>query len=764
MIFFTTGFGLLLHIIFWGVGLALLLTPRRWERYALLFAPAAGLALQSAVVWWGATLDLVGTDSYAAVSELLPVLLLVAGVWRKGRDKCGELAAGLRKSAGVWLAMVVVLSALLYPMAQSSRTLTTSSLGSCDAADYAAGARVFQEFARSERGGFIGLSEVVRVGTTDNFFDFWMRLNHFTPAALVAFNNSVFSLEVHETVGVMTAVFVSLTLPVVFWLARAGLRLGPAGAVAVAFIYGMSPVVWYAVYHVAMAQLLAAMAIALLTWCGLVLWRTGAGWRHGWRMTGLLATAYWLLLGSYNFILVVALVPAVAYVGGGFLRAWNWSMLGRWIVSMTAPLLLAALAFHGRASGLWERLQLLNKTDFGWKIPVLTPEGWLGFVADERLQSYEGVARWLLCGGVLAILAVSLVRSARRRERGVWAAACLSVPILAGYGYLQWRGAVHGTNASYDAYKLLSVFYPGILAVMCWWLKGERSASAWQRGAVGVLLALVLAAEAHAAWRFNQRMRRPPLMVNGALLQVKEAERFPEITSLNMLPVDDWSRLWANVFLLRKSQHFAVNTYEGRLRGDLRGEWDLLFGVLSIRTPDASVDVRNLLARAEIGKRRAEESLSGEHLRPKEEPLSLLSFVDTRGEYFIRAKLDSGWYGEEQIARAGERWSWTKEVAAVQIVNPQRRPLAVGLRIRARSLVDRELQIWVNGRLLRTAKVGTRLETLSFDDLEFVPGETRMELRSDRPPLSAGGDERLLGFAIYGLELRVQPNAEGEKS
>jgi hypothetical protein len=764
MIFFTTGFGLLLHIIFWGVGLALLLTPRRWERYALLFAPSAGLAFQSAVVWWGAMLDFSGTDSYAMASELLPLLLLVAGAWRMGRRKCREVAAGLRKSVGVWLAMGVVLSALLYPMAHASRTLTTSSLGSCDAADYAAGARVFQEFARSERGGFIGLSEVVRVGTTDNFFDFWMRLNHFTPSALVAFNNSIFTLEVHETVGVMTAVFVSLTLPMVFWLARAGLRLGPAGAVAVALVYGMSPVMWYAVYHVAMAQLLAAMAIALLTWCGLVQWRTGAGWRNGWRMAGLLLVAYWLLLGAYNFILVVALVPAVAYVGGGFLITRDWRRLGRWCVSMTAPALLAVLIFYGRASGLWERLHLLNKTDFGWKIPMLGPEGWLGMVADERLQSYQGVARWLFCGGVLAVLAVSLVRSARCREfRVLWAAASLSLPILAGYGYLQWRGAVHGTNASYDAYKLLSVFYPGILGVMCWWLRGERSASTLQRGVVGVLLTLVLAAELHTAWRFNQRMRSPPLMVNRALVEINDAERVPEITSLNMLAVDDWSRLWANVFVLRKPQHFAANTYEGRLRGELRGEWDLLFGVLSIRTLDVSADVRNLVAQSEIGKDPTRDSSSGDRARLKEKPLSLLSFVDTRSGYFIRAKLDSGWYGEEQIARAGERWSWTKEVATVQIVNPQQRSLAVGLRIRARSLVERELQIWINGRLLRTAKVGTRLETLSFDPMEFVPGVSQMELRSDRPALAAGGDERLLGFAIYGLELRVNP-AEETKS
>ncbi len=62
MIFFLAGFGLLLHIFIWGAGLSLLITPRAWLRHAWLFAPACGLALQSAVrvcrrcgrrfAWW----------------------------------------------------------------------------------------------------------------------------------------------------------------------------------------------------------------------------------------------------------------------------------------------------------------------------------------------------------------------------------------------------------------------------------------------------------------------------------------------------------------------------------------------------------------------------------------------------------------------------------------------------------------------------------------------------------------------------------------
>ena len=46
-------------------------------------------------------------------------------------------------------------------MSSASKTLTTMSLGSCDAADYAAGVRVLQEFGRGEREGFIAQEETV---------------------------------------------------------------------------------------------------------------------------------------------------------------------------------------------------------------------------------------------------------------------------------------------------------------------------------------------------------------------------------------------------------------------------------------------------------------------------------------------------------------------------------------------------------------------------------------------------------------------------
>ena len=79
MIHFPVAFGLLLHVLFWGAGAAMLVVPFRWWRFWPVLICPAGLALQSAVVWFGAHAGLRGTLAYAWWSELIPVVLLVVG-------------------------------------------------------------------------------------------------------------------------------------------------------------------------------------------------------------------------------------------------------------------------------------------------------------------------------------------------------------------------------------------------------------------------------------------------------------------------------------------------------------------------------------------------------------------------------------------------------------------------------------------------------------------------------------------------------------
>jgi hypothetical protein len=735
MLYFAVGFGMLLNILFWGTGLSWLIVPRPYRRYWPFFVAPAGVALQSAVVWAGAYANLAGTNCYARWTMVLPAVLLAWGLSDGSRRR--RLRRDLKQAGGVALAMAFALGLMLRPLTTASAALTTASLGSCDAADYAAGARVLKEFARSDRTGFIGHTEVVRVHSVDNFFDFWLRLNHFTPSALVAFNGSVFRRQPHELVGLTAPVLLVLVMPLVFWLARAGLRLGPVASAAVTLLYGLAPVNLYAVYHVALGQLLAAAAVALLTWVGIAVWREGAIWRRAPAWAGVLFITYWLILGSYNFIVTVCLIPAFALAGGIAVWRDDWRMLVRWLVTLLAPLALCSVVFAQRFLGLLERFRLFQQYDFGWKIPAFSPEEWWGFLRGPGLEAYGPRLRLLLSLLLLGMLAWALFRAARRRSVTPWVVVCLTVPVLLGYAFLEVRGAIKGTNASYDAYKLFSVFYPGILAALCYWFTlGARGASRPARAAVLLLGTLVLWGNVAGARQFLRRMQNPPLIVDSSLVDLQRIERLSQVDSINMVIPDFWSRIWANAFLLRKPQYFSLHTYEARLNTALKGGWDLHGGVIDVvPAQPGGLFVVN----------------------------PYYTLVDTRSPTFLRAEFNTGWYELEQLPREPVRWRWSRGDAQVQIDNPQSYTLVVRCRLDVRSLVDRDLQIWLGDHLVVSKAIGTNRETIWLPDFTVPPGRSAVQFRSPQPAVTPGpGDSRLLGVAAYEIELHVRRTGDPE--
>jgi hypothetical protein len=728
MYFYLVAFGLLLHVLFWGAGLAMVAMPVRWRKFWPVLMVPAGFALQSLMVWLGAYADLKGTNSYAWASEAVPVLLLVGAIWRRGLR---AIFSDLSRWCGLGGLMALVLVALIWPLAHAAKGLTTTSLGSCDAADYAAGARVLMDFAHGERGGFLGLTEVVRVATTDNFFDFWLRLNHFTPSALIALNGTIFNCAPYELTGLMTMVLLAGSLPVVFWMARAVLGYRGSWSLVITVLYGISPITWYAVAHVAMGQLLAAQAIALLTWAGVAQWRGRFEARRVWSFAWVLALGYALILGSYNFILLVSLAPALAYAGGLALWRGQWRRLVAWILIMVVPLVLAGVIFWERVAGLAERLVLFQQFDFGWKIPLLTPAGWLGMVATPELSAWPLLPGIGLALVTTAMWCAALVRGAKLKRRSAYVALCLLVPPLIGYAYLHARGIYLGTNASYDAYKILAVFYPGILAAMMYWITLE--VRGWWGGLVAAFAVLTVGLNLLVANRFERQLENPPLMVGRELLELKKIEPRSDVTSLNLLVPDMWSRLWANSLLLKKPQYFETHTYEGRLNTPLRGAWDLNGGLIALRLPDGG----------------------SERIGPH------FSIANTKHPYFLRARLGDGWYAMEQLPRSPVRWNWTRGDATLRMENPQDRPLRVVAYFNARCEGPRELQLWLNGQLVRTVQLTENLNVVRVPEITVPVGASVLELRLS--PALAGqlpSQGRPLGLALYGLEMEVKRDTD----
>lgn len=712
MLYYLSAAGLIAHTFFWGLGLAWLVVPRAWRRWGWMFAPACGWALQSAVVWAGAHTALAGTAAYAWASELLPLALLIAALGRgRARRMHGGLGvAGIAVVAG-WL--------LLSPMAAPGRGLTASSLGSCDQADYAAGARVFQEFSRDDRTGFLGLPEVTKVRSADYFFDFWLRLNHFTPSALLAHNGAIFGIKAWRLVSVSAAVLVLLNLPLVWFLARvlAGVR-GPWLA-GVGALYALSPLNAYAVHHGALGQLYAAQGIALLTLAVIGAGRAAQGGRRVRPFLPLLVAAIWLLAGSYNFILLVSLAPAGAWLLAQAVWRRDFRAMGRALGLVGLAGAVCAVVFWGRFTGLVERFSLFEQYNFGWAVPLASPEGWLGLVRDTGLHAGPVAARVGLSAAVVGLYLWGVARLWRRQPARALAVLALVLPVVAGWGVLAWESRVR-SNASYDAYKILAVFFPGLLAGLLAWLAvaGRRFAAA--------VLTLLLAANLAVALDFRREMSVPPLRVNRRLVEVGQLENDPRVTSLNMRVGRFWARLWANAFLLRKPQYFATHTYEGRLNTELKGEWDLSDSLLHT-VPLAADDL----------------------IRVNE----VFHAVRVAAPGRLEAGFASGWHAAE--GRGADRWRWSEGSGRIMVNNPSSRPIEAQLAVRVRSLAPGPLELRLEQHSAGVRAMDGSLEEVVFDRQLFQPGNTVVTLTGPAGAAPGGGDERRLSFALHAFELRA---------
>lgn len=720
MYYYLLAAALVLHAYFWGWGLAWWLSPREWRRSTWLLAPGWGLALQSAVVWFAAKTDLAGTNAYARTSELLPLALIAVAVWRRGLPRRPNLRVAV---AGLF---VLAATGWLYlsPMVTATRgRLTAVSLGSCDVADYAAGARVFQEFSRSDRTGFLGQKEVSGVGTADNFFEFFVRLNHFTPSALLAHNGTILGCRPHELVSISGVAVLLLHLPLVFLLARVALGLRGRRAAVAVVLYAIAAINAYAVHQGALGQLYAALGIAWLTVAAIGAGRAAAVGRSARAFAPQVLAALWLLAGSYNFILTVALMPAAGWL---VLRAWQegrWQPAVRVAVMLLAMLALCALLFWGRFDGLIERFRLFDKFDFGWPVPLLTPEGWLGLVRDPFLHGWAPVLRAALGLGVLAVWLIGAISLWRRRSPLAAGMLALVLVPAGGWAMLAWEAQTRA-NASYEAYKIVAVFLPGLLSGLLGWLVLPRGGSIFGSRWSGMAIALLLMANFACAGEFRRQMMNPPLRLETDTIALQALETDARFASFNIRVEEFWARLWANHFLLRKPQYFVTHSYEGRLNTPLRGEWDLSDGLETSvpLDPDAHVPLghrfhltrHNAAGRVDIG-------------------------------------VGSGWYAPEQLGI--ERWRWSTPAADWRINNPSSEEQSVCLTLRVHGVSARSVELRLDGRMLATLSVDVAAATHVVPKLTLPAGVSILSLHADTPAVRPEGDGRDLSVALHSLEL-----------
>ena len=282
------------------------------------------------------------------------------------------------------------------------------------------------------------------------------------------------------------------------------------------------------------------------------------------------------------------------------------------------------------------------------------------------------------------------------------------------------------TNASYDAYKLVAVFLPCLLAGLLCWLAALPGKGFSVRVAAALLMTAILLFDLSRDDHFRRQISIPPLRVSRNIADLALLEKDDRFSSYNMLVDDYWSRLWANAFLLKRPQYFRTHSYEGRHDTPLRGEWNLsdsLLHCVPFRTEDfVQFNLRFFLARA-------------------------------AAPGLLQLNYGEGWYAEE---RSGpRRWRWCNGQGRITVTNPLGKPVHVQLRLLLQAFLSRDVTLQLNDRALSKRSVDkSSTQVVEFDNFYVPSGQSTLTLAGDFA-VPGGGDDRKLAFALYGFEMKA---------
>ena len=498
-------------------------------------------------------------------------------------------------------------------------------------------------------------------------------------------------------------------------------------------IYAFSPILFYAMYQAALGQLLAAPAVALLTWVGVPALITGRGLAAALRgvLRACCSACNWLHPRQLQFLHPLRL-RAAGLPTWAVARCWRRDVgEGGALVrcSWLCNLLVCALLFPGRVMSLADRFRLFDATPFGWRIPALRAAGWYGLFADAKLQPATSFWPPLLAAAALADAGFTPCagRCAAGRASGRWRrrAACRSSSATASCSPSR---RYTNDNSSYDAYKLFTVFYPGILrgpVPVVGRGDGVRAALArGPSGPAGCALRCWLCNVA-GAWRFNAAVRLSLATWTIPWRSSASIEQMPQVLAVNVCLIELLAAVVGQLFPAPQTPVLP----RPHLRGPAHHAAARQLG--PVRQPAVHPPFRP----------------PGQHGAQQHYYL-----VRHRCRDRVQAMLASGWYCPN--ATRTNRWIWCRGHSPIALSNPHPYPLHASVDLTLRSMEPRRVQVWLGRDPLWEGTVGPALVAVKNMRVPLPMGVTFLRLETP-DPISARspGESPQLAFALYHLQV-----------
>lgn len=715
-----------LLFVYCGIGLTILLCPKKFQNYTIFFAPLVGLAYISAFSWWGIHFFPGGINSFIYPLLLVPAFFLVSAIWIKK-----EVFQSLVRYPGkdtLWLILVctVVFIIISLPEIFLLNSPNVLVIGNNDIINYA----TISKF-------LVSSSLVNPVPGVDAHILYLIENDNFGAFVAAAVPSAIFSVQTYMMQNTIENLFCIFSLPIIYIIAVEIFRYRPMIAIIASFIVGLNFNLIYILYTGFVGQVLGCgMFLALLSVTLYPILNCRED-KEFWDYIPLAAIFLFGVIATYSVFIPLFFVPALGFLGltvilKKSLKAILLSAKFLLITSVIGFVIAIPLAINK----FNELVYFSHSIPAGWPMPVLTPERAVGLAGNDLNWLLIQNAAWntppiplilriILSLSVIIIIFLSL-RDLFRSERKLFYFALIFIGIISiGYLYYSIIGIIAPVYSgdSYKAYKLLTYGLPVILIIFFSYFRNIDIFNSKKKNWLCIVaLTLFIAGVLWSGIAMMDMVSQKSYPIKPNIIDLQKINNMQNVSSINIEESGYSDQMWIYYFLfMNKTLYLKYSTYFQK--SPLIGDWNLESTHNDILNPGNTSD---------------KIPLNDDYYLVKNDSLQDVRFIN-------------GWYEPEYNPHGAFRWTGRdNETPTLGVYSSNLTSMDISLTY-VPLIQNNSFSVELDNKNITDCTSSNYCE---IKRLVITPGDHTLIFNPKIPPTSPGpADSRTLGYAFIFINI-----------
>ena len=715
--------------IFSGIGLAILITPRVFEKYSLYFSPFIGLAYLSYCSWFLFEYSSMGTNQYAKFLLIPPLFFLVIAALFK-KDRIASIVFPCKKENLIIIFICGILFvSIAYPYYSTIDGISnTITRGNNDIVDYASTSKYLMtsSFTHPTILSPLAYSHPSDTEEPHLMFPWALQKYYFSAYLSTAIPGSIFSLESYQLQNLILYLFFVSMVPLLYLISVEIFGYSKNMALFIALLIGLNFNLLFMVYDGFLGQIIGMgffSCLFLTMYYPLCTYEKSSDmypflplsvlFFYGLCMSYVplipfifITLCIFLLIRSLKNPSKTRIVPPVSYI----------------FLTIFFTFLISPLAFIERI----QQVFLFSKIRSGLDVPFLYPDSVVGMDVNAILsQSTPVLITGLLSVAVVCIAVVSFYRIYKDNYQLFCLVLASVVLVIVVYSYFSLKEAISPsfTGDGYKAYKIMTYFIPILIISSLYYFKDFRLSkltggfNAKKIFFCGVLLVFIVGNLWSACVMISAATHQSK-RIDEDFIDLGRIHSFSNVTSINIEEKEHWTQMWMYYFLMgNKPVYLKYSTYWNAT--PLNGEWTL----------KTDLDVIHVFVR--------------------NDPIVINDGFYLEKNVIFNATYGEGWYYPESNETL--RWRWTganNESSSIILYSTEARIIDLDLTYWSLDPAN-ELAVMIDNT---TLQVCNERNQCRIPAINLTPGSHILLLKTKIPPHSAGiRDKRNLGYAFSNI-------------